>query len=68
MTSLLQADRNLFHRVPIKAAATRVMHFALRIIKRNVYWSRPSVCLSVCVSVCLSLAACLHYRTYPDVT
>ena len=44
----------------------QLLHFALGIAKRNVYWSHPSVCVSVCVW--LSLAACLHYCMYPDVT
>ena len=32
--------------------------------RRNVYWSRPSVCLCVC----LSLATFPYYCTDPDVT
>ena len=27
------------------------LHFALGIARRNVYWSRPSVCVYVCLSV-----------------
>jgi len=38
--------------------------------RREMYWSRASVCLclSVCLSVCLSAAACPHYCTDPAVT
>ena len=36
--------------------------------RKNVLWSRASVCLCVCLSVCLSAAVCPHYCTDPVVT
>ena len=46
-----------------------LLHFAVGVAKRNVYWPRPSVCTCLCVTG--SLCVCpifLHYCTVPDVT
>ena len=45
-----------------------LLHFALIVDKRNVWWPRTSVCLSVCTCVRMSLAAFPHYCTHPDVS